>query len=74
MFAVRNIIKRVYLRRIHMDFVSAKEAADKWDISKRRVQVLCSEGRINGAKKVGMMWIIPGNATKHKDNRRVVED
>jgi hypothetical protein len=39
-----------------MEFMSAKEASDKWGISKRRVQVLCAEGRIDGVVKVGMVW------------------
>jgi len=55
-----------------MEFMSAKEAAEKWDISKRRVQVLCSEGRIEGVTKVGIVWIIPANAIKPKDNRKTV--
>lgn len=53
-----------------MEFISAKEAAGKWGISKRRVQVLCSEGRIEGAMKVGIIWVIPKVATKPKDNRK----
>ncbi len=52
-----------------MDFMSAKEASDKWGISKRRVQVLCAEGRIKGAMKVGMMWVIPQEVSKPEDRR-----
>ena len=29
-----------------MDYISVKDAADKWNISMRRVQKLCEEGRI----------------------------
>lgn len=53
-----------------MEFMSAKEASLKWGISKRRVQVLCAEGRIDGALKVGIVWVIPLNAVKPEDNRR----
>lgn len=53
-----------------MEFMSAKEAAEKWGISKRRVQVLCAEGRINGAMKVGIMWVIPVETVKPEDKRR----
>ena len=53
-----------------MEFMSAKEASDKWGVSKRRVQVLCAEGRIDGAMKVGTIWVIPLNAIKPKDKRR----
>lgn len=52
-----------------MDFMSAKEAANKWGISQRRVAVLCSENRIDNATKVGNMWIIPANAEKPLDAR-----
>ncbi|MDX8362897.1 DNA-binding protein [Cytobacillus sp. IB215316] len=52
-----------------MDYMSAKEAGLKWGISKRRVQILCAEDRINGASKVGMVWIIPQNAEKPEDER-----
>ena len=50
-----------------LSFISAKEAAEKWNISQRRVSVLASENRINGAMMVGNMWIIPSNAEKPID-------
>ena len=52
-----------------MDFISAREAADKWGISQRRVAVLCSENRIDNATMVGNMWIIPATAEKPLDAR-----
>lgn len=52
-----------------LSFISAKEAAEKWNISQRRVSVLCSENRIEGAMMVGNMWIIPSNAKKPLDKR-----
>lgn len=52
-----------------MEFMSAKDAADKWGISQRRIAVLCSENRISDAAMVGNMWIIPGNAKKPIDAR-----
>ncbi|MCM1546097.1 MAG: DNA adenine methylase [Clostridiales bacterium] len=51
--------------------MSAKEAAEKWKISQRRVSVLCSENRIDGAMMVGKMWIIPSDAEKPIDKRTV---
>ncbi len=54
-----------------LSFMSAKEAAEKWDISQRRVAILCSENRINGAIMVGKMWIIPSTAEKPIDKRKV---
>lgn len=52
-----------------MDFLSISQVAEKWGISKRRVQVLCSEGRIAGAMKVGTVWVIPADAEKPHDAR-----
>lgn len=52
-----------------MEYMSAREAADKWGISQRRVAVLCSEQRIKDATMVGNMWIIPSSAEKPTDAR-----
>ena len=52
-----------------MDYMSAKEAAEKWGISQRRVAVLCSENRIENAMMIGNMWIIPTVAEKPADAR-----
>lgn len=55
--------------------MSCPEAAEKWGISERRVQILCKENRIQGVSKIGYMWLIPKDAEKpldkrKKDNRR----
>ena len=54
-----------------MEYMSAREAADKWGISQRRVAVLCSENRIDNATMVGNMWIIPTAAQKPIDARSI---
>ncbi len=54
-----------------LSFMSAKEAAEKWNISQRRVAILCGEKRINGAMMVGNMWIIPSTAKKPLDKRTI---
>ncbi len=46
------------------DYISIKEASEKWGISTRRIQVLCSQKRINGALKISGVWVIPKSATK----------
>ena len=53
-----------------MGYLSAKEVAEKWDITRRRVQVLCEEGRIQGAFKLSDVWIIPKDAEKPADRRK----
>lgn len=52
-----------------MEFITAKEAAKKWGITPRRVQILCAEGRIEGAWRLGNAWAIPLNAPKPEDGR-----
>ncbi len=50
-------------------YMTATEAAEKWNISHRRVLTLCKEKRINNVAMLGNMWIIPIDATKPKDAR-----
>lgn len=50
-------------------YLSARETAEKWNISQRRVAILCAEKRVAGAMFVGNMWIIPDNAVKPQDKR-----
>ena len=52
-----------------MRYISSSEVAKKWNISSRRVNILCAEGRIDGAQKVGSYWIIPDDAKKPNDAR-----
>ena len=52
-----------------MDYISIDEAAKKWGLSKRFVQVLCAKGRIEGATRLGRAWMIPHNAKKPIDGR-----
>ena len=52
-----------------MKYITASQAAEKWCISQRRVQILCLEGRIEGVFKLGDAWAIPENAEKPIDGR-----
>lgn len=52
-----------------MRYISIKEASEKWKISDRRIRVLCSEGRIEGAVKIGRNWSVPADAVKPADAR-----
>ena len=45
-----------------MNLITVKEAASKWNVSERRVQKLCSDGRIKGAIRFGKAWMIPMDA------------
>lgn len=52
-----------------MEYMTIQDAANKWGISSRRIQVLCSEGRLPGAIKFGRQWVIPVDAEKPNDAR-----
>lgn len=52
-----------------MDYITTKEAAKKWGISERRLQVICNEKLIPGATKFGRVWAIPKDAQKPADRR-----
>lgn len=52
-----------------MEYLSIKQTAEKWNLSTRRINVLCSERRIPGATKIGSYWAIPSDAEKPKDER-----
>lgn len=53
------------------DYMTASEAAEKWNISHRRVITLCQENRIPDAAMFGNMWSIPKNAEKPVDGRTI---
>lgn len=52
-----------------MGYLSIKQTAEKWGISGRRIQILCVQGRIKGATKIGSYWAIPEDAEKPRDER-----
>ncbi len=52
-----------------MEYLSIRQTAEKWGLSKRRIQVLCSEDRIPGAMKIDSSWVIPADAEKPADAR-----
>lgn len=57
-----------------LEYISASEAAKKWEISERRVQKLCEENRISGVIKFSRMWLIPKSAEKPIDKRLKSKD
>ena len=52
-----------------MKYCSIRQTSERWGISVRRIQVLCTEDRIPDAVKIGYSWAIPANAEKPKDAR-----
>ena len=49
--------------------MTTKEASEKWEITERRINVLCKEGRIPGVYKENRRWMIPSDAKKPPDKR-----
>ncbi len=45
-------------------YITVQEAAKKWGITPRQVQLLCKEHRVIGATRMSRIWIIPENAKK----------
>ena len=52
-----------------MKYLSIAQTAERWGISTRRIQILCGEGRVPGAIRIGSVWGIPEDAEKPADAR-----
>ena len=52
-----------------MKYLSIAQTAERWGISTRRIQILCGEGRVPGAIRIGTVWGIPEDAEKPADAR-----
>lgn len=53
-----------------MDYMTLREASEKWGISTRQINYYCTEDRISGAVKMAGVWLIPKEAEKPSDKRR----
>lgn len=51
-------------------YITVQEAAGKWGITSRQVQILCKANRIVGAARMSRIWIIPENAEKPTNDKR----
>lgn len=54
----------------NMEYLTSNEIAQKWNISSRRVRILCGEGRVEAAIQKGILWLIPSNTQKPQELRR----
>lgn len=52
-----------------MRFMDVRTAAEKWEMTERRITMLCRDGKISGAKKEGKLWLIPEKAARPHDGR-----
>lgn len=60
----------MYLAGGNMEYMTLKEASEKWGVPARRVNYYCAAGRIPGAVKMATIWLIPKQAEKPADGRR----
>ena len=54
---------------MNMDYMTLKEASEKWGVTPRRINYYCAAGRIPGAVKMATIWLIPKDAEKPIDGR-----
>ena len=57
-----------------MEYLTVRETAEKWNISPRLVQQLCTAGRVPGARKFGKSWAILADAEKPRSPRSARPD
>jgi len=53
-----------------MQYITAAQAAEKWDLTVRRIQDLCRSQQIHGAVRWGRDWMIPADAHRPADRRK----
>lgn len=51
-------------------FITVQEAAEKWGVTPRQVQILCKKGRVAGVMRMGRIWIVPEDAKKPTGDKR----
>lgn len=52
-----------------MAYLSIVQTSEHWGISPRRIQILCRDGRVPGAMRIGHAWAIPDDEPKPADAR-----
>lgn len=55
-----------------MEWMTVKEAGTLWEITTRRAAILCANGRVEGAQKLGNFWVIPKGTLKPIDGRTLM--
>lgn len=53
-----------------MEYINVADAAEKWELTPRRVRAFCAENRIEGVIKKGNVYLIPADAPRPVDRRR----
>lgn len=55
-------------------YMSVQEAAKKWGVTTRQVQILCKDNRIEGVSKISSIWVIPEEAEKPTVQQMEIEE
>ena len=53
----------------YLGIMTVKQAAEKWNVTPRRVQEIIREGRIEGVQKIGTTQVMPDDTQKPLDLR-----
>lgn len=53
-----------------MDYMTLKQASEKWGVSARQINSYCSANRIEGAIKVATIWLIHKSSNNPMDKRK----
>jgi len=56
-------------RGIVIEWITVKDAGELWGMTTRRAQFLCANGKVDGAQKLGNMWVVPKGTPKPIDGR-----
>ncbi len=52
-----------------MEYMTLREAVEKWGISTRQINYYCTKERIPGAVKMAGDWLLPKIVVKPQDGR-----
>ncbi len=54
-----------------MEYISTKEAAEKWEMSEQAVRRFCRNGKVPGAIQDGSTWLVPEKARRPRKSERI---
>jgi hypothetical protein len=54
---------------MELEWITPGQAAERWRITERQVQSLCSQGKVANAVRIGRVWLIPRDTSKPLDGR-----
>ena len=57
---------------MEFEWLTPAQVAEKWGINARQVQLLCSQGKIEGVRRLNRSWLIPPDAKRPLDGRTLV--